>query len=105
MRIARKPHRCDECGGEIIPGQQYEYVSGMWDSYVQDFKTCPACKDLATWTQNNVPCLCLVHGEMIEKCKEAIVEAQYRAPDETKGLYFAFLRRLLLIKRIRAATA
>lgn len=104
MRKARKRHRCDECRGEIIPGQKYEHASGLWDGDLLDFKTCLSCKDLVTWTKNNVPCLCLVHGEMIEKCKEAIVDAQYRAPDETKGLYFAFLRRLFRLKRMRAAT-
>jgi len=100
---ARKPHRCDECRKvAIAPGEKYEYVSGLWDGNFNYFKTCHACKDLATWVAFNVPCVCLAHGEMIERCKEAVIEARDRAPDETRGLYFEFLRRLYKIKRAAA---
>jgi len=30
-RRARKSHRCDECYTPILPGETYEYVSGIWD--------------------------------------------------------------------------
>jgi ADP-ribose pyrophosphatase YjhB (NUDIX family) len=33
---------------------------------------------------------------MIDDAKEAIEEAKYRAPDETAGLKFGFLRRLVI---------
>lgn len=92
---ARKQHRCDECGGVISPGESYEYVSGKWDGWFSQFKTCGRCRDIRTWTQNNVPCLCWAHGDMIEDCRESIEEATYRAPEETKGLHFGFLRRIV----------
>jgi hypothetical protein len=95
MRKARKQHKCDECSGLIVPGDKYEYVSGKWEYTVGDFKTCERCLDIRVWVKNNVPCLCWAHGNMIEDCKEAVVEATYRAREETKGLYFGFLRRIV----------
>lgn len=44
MVTARKAHDCDECGGEIVPGERYERAKGMnapgewWHA-----RTCAAC--------------------------------------------------------------
>ncbi len=96
---ARKQHVCEECGGPIRPGEKYERVSGKWDSYVDTFLTCARCVDLRTWVQNNVPCLCWSHGNGDERMAEAIEDAIERAPDETVGLKFGFLRRKVLRDR------
>jgi hypothetical protein len=96
---ARKAHRCDECGTEIKPGCQYENVFGVWDGHGSTWKTCERCYDLRQWVTNNVPCFCWCHGNMIEDAAEAIYEAQHRAPSETVGLHFGFLRRRFLIER------
>ena len=42
-RTARKIHACCECGSPILPGEQYEYFSGVWDHRGADFKTCAMC--------------------------------------------------------------
>lgn len=102
IRKARKQHRCEECGGPILRGEQYEHVVGKWD-YVDTFKTCPRCLDLRTWTKNNVPCLCWAHGNMHEDCRETVNDAASRAREETVGLRFGFLRRLLAIEKFNAA--
>jgi len=99
VRSARKEHACGECGASILPGEKYEYVSAKWDGYVDSFKTCEQCVDLRTWVKNNVPCLCIMHGNQDEENEAAINEAIFRAPEETKGLRFGFLRRKLLRKR------
>ena len=46
MRKARKQHKCCECGGIIEYGEQYQYISGMWDGCFYTFKTCEKCEDL-----------------------------------------------------------
>lgn len=99
IRTAKKPHKCEECNGAILPGEKYEYVSGLWDGYFSDFKTCERCVDLRTWVKNNVPCLCWAHGNTIEDCRQAVEEATYRAPEETAGLRFGFLRRKVKIDK------
>ena len=100
---ARKRHACEECSGAILPGEQYESVTGLWEGYISTFKTCQRCVDLRTWVKNNVPCLCWAHGNTIEDCREAVEEAHYRAPAETVGLRFGFLRRKVLIDKFNAA--
>jgi hypothetical protein len=95
IRKARKPHKCDECAGIILPGDQYEHVRGKWEDCISTFETCGHCVDIRTWVKNNVPCLCWAHGNTIEDCKEAIEEAIYRTSEETRGLRFGFLRRLV----------
>ena len=96
---ARKQYRCEECGCAILPGERYEYVFGKWEGYVSTFKTCERCRDIRQWVKNNVPCFCWCHGNMLEDAAEAISEATWRAPLETAGLRFGFLRRKVLIER------
>lgn len=90
---AAREHRCYECGGTIKPGERYERVSGKWYGHFDEYKTCERCCDLRQWVQNNVPCFCWAHGNMQDDAAEAIYEARQRAPAETVGLYFGFLRR------------
>ena len=59
IRTARKKHRCGECFGDITPGEQYEYVSGIWDGEPIVYKTCLDCKSLRdvffdSWTYTQV---------------------------------------------------
>jgi hypothetical protein len=99
FRRAAKQHRCEECSGPILRGEKYEYVTGKWDGYVNDFKTCERCHDLRQWVKNNVPCHCIMHGNQDEQNEEAINEAYYRARDEVRGLRFGYLRRKVLRDR------
>lgn len=95
IRRARKPHKCHECGGFISVGEQYEHVRGKWEGYVDTFNTCERCRDIYQWTKNNVPCVCRMHGNLIDECQTAIEEATWRAAEETRGLRFGFLRRVV----------
>lgn len=103
LRKARKAHKCEECSGAIRPGETYEYVSGMWDGNLSDFKTCARCVDLRTWVKNNVPCVCWAHGNLHEDLKETVSEAAWRAKEETAGLRFGFLRRMVAIDKFNLA--
>jgi hypothetical protein len=99
IRKARKPHKCVECSGVIAASEHYEHVRGKWDGGLDSFDTCQRCLDIRTWVKNSVPCFCMVHGNMNEEAKEAIDDAIWRAPAETVGLRFGFLR--LIVKRDR----
>jgi hypothetical protein len=102
---AKKQHRCTECSGPIAPGEHYERVFGVWDGYAGTHKTCERCFNLRTWVKNNVPCLCIMHGNQDEENEYAVDEARYRAPLETKGLRFGFLRRKILRERHNRQTS
>jgi len=45
-RVARKLHKCSECGRVIDPGETYHYESGVWDGTPLSFKTCADCYSL-----------------------------------------------------------
>jgi hypothetical protein len=45
IRKARRNHKCYECLGEIVPGERYEYSSGVWDGEPASFKVCLSCAD------------------------------------------------------------
>jgi hypothetical protein len=47
-RKARREHRCCECHGVIRAGEDYNFVSGIWDGEAMDFKRCPTCAALAS---------------------------------------------------------
>lgn len=48
IQKARKQHFCCECGKQIDPGTDYEYVFGVWEGEADQFHTCIACADLRT---------------------------------------------------------
>jgi len=99
IRKARKPHKCEECGSTIRPGEKYEHAFGICEGWTYSPNTCMPCRDLRQWVKNNVPCFCWAHGSMIDDAKEAIEEARHRAPQETVGLLFGFLRRKVMLDR------
>lgn len=102
IRTARKMHKCEECAGSILPGDRYESAIGKWDGRVDTFKTCERCVDIRQWVKNNVPCLCWAHGDTMDACREAVDEASWRAPTETVGLRFGFLRRVVARDKFNA---
>lgn len=44
--VARKYHRCSECGLPISPGEEYEHVSGKWEGSWDHYKTCKICQEI-----------------------------------------------------------
>lgn len=42
-RRARKDHTCCECGKEIMQGETYIDISGLWEGEWDSFKMCDAC--------------------------------------------------------------
>jgi hypothetical protein len=93
--IARKEHRCTECGRRIAAGERYLYTWGIWDGSAWTFKTCPRCSSLLDYVKAHVPCLCWAYGNIVDDCLEAAREYAHEAP----GLLFGALRRLALIQR------
>jgi len=105
IRTASKTHKCEECGGQIKPSERYEYVSAMWDGDLATIKTCERCYDLRTWVKNNVPCLCIMHGNQFEENENAIAMAYERARDEVVGLRFGYARRVYKLKQHNRSAA
>ena len=91
--VARKEHRCCECGRVIRKGEEYERVTGMWDGYIDTFKTCQYCVSLRD-AFNEMKCFCWAHG--------GLREAVSLQMDETifpPGGRFAYLRLIAKHKR------
>lgn len=65
--VARRPHRCCECGKTIHRGEQYERTKGCWDGSWSTYKTCIGCANLRDdlcsggWEYGNV-------ANQIEEC-------------------------------------
>ena len=100
---AKKQHVCEECSRKIQKGELYERVFGVWEGRPEVFRSCEHCRDLRVWVSNSVPCFCPAHGGMDQQMREAVEEATWRAPDETKGLWFGFLRRVVVRDRVKRA--
>lgn len=100
---ARKQHKCCECGGIVVPGEVYDYAVGKWEGDLLTFKTCERCTDLYMWVKNNVPCVCYVYEDLNEQMDIAVYEAWNRAPKETVGLRFGYLRRKVARRKFNEA--
>ena len=55
-RVARKVHRCCECGGLIRVGETYQSVAMLDDYGWKQYKTCEPCADLRS-SLSNVMCV------------------------------------------------
>lgn len=93
--VARKEHRCTECGRAIQRGEKYQCAWGIWDGMAETFKTCPRCLALRDYVKAHVPCLCLGFGRLHDDCMEAARGYAHEAP----GLLFGAYRRLVLVQR------
>lgn len=51
--VARKRHKCCECGGLILEGERYVMVSGIWEGEPERFKTCLDCDALRSEADKN----------------------------------------------------
>lgn len=66
---ARKRHQCCECRGWIDVGEQYQYISGIWDGSGSSYKTCPQCAALRDRIQALTKC-CVGLGGMREDLRD-----------------------------------
>ena len=62
---ARKKHKCHECYQPILPGEEYETVTGMWDGRIYTHKTCSACVEI-----RNKLCDCWLFENVWEQIRE-----------------------------------
>lgn len=97
---ANRLHCCEECGGAIKAGEQYEYVAGHWDGSFGAFKTCQRCLNLREYVKAHVPCFCWAHGNMIEDAINTAEGWNREAP----GLLFGAYRLQIKIRRARLAS-
>ena len=67
-RTARKPHRCDECGRTIEPGEQYKIGAGIYDRSAWHAKQCRHCVAATTWLQ--AECGGFLHNAVREDLEE-----------------------------------
>lgn len=88
--LARKAYRCDECGGEVLPGERYERVRAIWDR-PETARTCVYCLAARDLCVSHMRCFCWAHFSL----RDDIGYALEGAPP---GLRFA-LGRLELERR------
>lgn len=61
--VARKPHICCECDGEIIVGERHEHLKMLWDDNWTSYRTCAAClRGPLAFSERN----CAGSGRMVE---------------------------------------
>lgn len=95
IHTARKQHICEECRIFIEPGQQYEKVFGVWDSYPATYKTCMACVEAREWFQTAIACSCWSHGNMWGDMLEDARYGEFRKPGDAMkfGRMFIAMRK------------
>lgn len=85
--VARKVHRCWECGHDILPGHRYVRSSGIWDGSPGSHAQHEDCADLLQHIADTHCDGVWVFGEL----REAIQE-HYRDEPRLLGRWAAILR-------------
>lgn len=67
--VARKAHRCDECGAAINVGDRYQRFSGKWDGHFDSFRLCLGCVEVFDEVRADSGC-CVGIGELREMLAE-----------------------------------
>ena len=70
MRKARKPHKCEECGGTIPARAEYEYASGVHDGSAFSVKTCAGCASVRA----AYVCGFFYHGTLWDSMKQNVFD-------------------------------
>ena len=104
FRIARKRHRCYECGGHVETGERYQIVVGKFEGALETNKTCPRCLSVIDWIKAHVPCYCRSFGGLHDTIYDDIRDVEYEWKKEAPGFVFGLGRRLVAAKRHRSAT-
>jgi hypothetical protein len=96
-RIARKRHRCNECGHTIAPGEQYEIVNAKWyyNDSISVYRTCCRCLAVRVYVKDHVPCFCWAHGNMLDDAREMIDSYAHELP----GMYMGYGRLQVAVNR------
>jgi len=98
--VAKKAHKCSECGAPIRPGEKYENVFGISSDGAYTYKTCQNCAAARDYLLAHVPCMCWYHGNLISDIKDTLFEYADQAP----GLAFAVGRHLVRGRQAKRAT-
>lgn len=101
-RKARKRHRCSECAGPIIPGEQYQYVRYIgYDGDCGCYKTCQRCLNIVAYVTAHVPCFCWYRQGLYEDggARDTCEAYAHEAP----GLLFGLWRLIVAKNRFKEA--
>ena len=82
IRVAKKEHRCDLCGFNILAGEKYDWQKNVYDGMLYEFKMHLSCLELASKLNMFDDCDdSLTSDDFVE-----FVEQEY--PESVTGLKF-----------------
>lgn len=98
--VARKAHKCKECGREIAPGERYHVDRFIWEGELNTHKVCAHCMVAREWLSDECGgwlfgVVAMVGG----KNKTAIRNA---TPPEFRDILLALARRCQVRPNVRA---
>ena len=73
--VARKAHKCHECGRAIEPGERYHVDRFAWEGKIKNHKTCAHCMVARGWLQDE--CGGYLFGGVEEDIRDHAHEGHY----------------------------
>lgn len=98
-RVARKPHRCGECGRKIQPGERYTHCAGKWEGVFTAHHRCSHCDAVCEALDERIPCYCWYWGGLYED--EGLPEYLNDLRQAETGDHFAVLRLIAAAKHAK----
>jgi hypothetical protein len=73
--VARKPHKCNECGRQIEIRERYHVDRFVWEGKLETHKTCAHCVVARNWL--NDECGGWIYGEVLNDFREHVAYGGY----------------------------
>ena len=73
--VARKAHKCRECGRQIAAGERYHVERYLWEGKLHNHKTCAHCDVARQWLQ--AECGGWLYGDVKQNLRELAVRAAH----------------------------
>ncbi len=95
IRVARKVHKCSECGEDILPGNSYSHFRGIFRGKWEIYNTCSLCKEDwkmvmdFDWTEG------ITYGGLIDVIEEAINDELIEKDDPLVKRWVPFIEKKL----------
>lgn len=93
--VARKEHKCVECGAPVFKGEKHGYFTGKWDGELESYRQHIECEDACRYIRDHFQGgECIAFGQLFEIWGDYSYRAKGRPEEEDHREFRAIMARV-----------